>query len=618
MVRAGAATALVLPTICAATVQSEIDSTSVTVGEPFALSIEGDGAKAGAQPDLAPLRKDFAVLGSEASSETSIVDGTRTDRMKWIVRLQPLHAGRVEIPALSVGTDQTAPIELTVGVPSAAAEAALAQHAFMEVDTIPAGQSPYVQQQLPYTVRLYVDGDVRSGSLNAPDAGPEAVVEQLGKDKRYTASRHGRDYTVIERQYAISPEKSGALKISPATFQGTVEVPAAPGSGAVDPAEDLMARMMRNSPFANDPLFRNGLLGNLASATTTRTLTAQGPALAVDVRGRPAAAKVPWLPAEQVTLHDSWADAPPAFQVGEPVTRVITIETKGLAGSRIPTLAPSAPDHARVYPESAVNLSHVEGTSIDGESKQTLTYIPSAGGALDIPALALPWWDTGADAPRSAVLPELRFQVAPGAAGAAEPTPASPAARATAQPSTVPVVAAPIGDAWHALQMAAARAATPVRWVGLAALLIGLAAFLATVIRRARRRKGDSAPAPRQVDIAQPTPARVTDRKSSLRALREACLADDAPAAARAVLSLARVEWPDDAPRGLASLAARLEKGAPEVTELDRCLYAASATAWKGDALWAEFKGGLPVARATPSPPRRDIDDLYRDAGVAI
>jgi len=612
--RVAAAVALGLPLACFAAVRSEVDSTTVTLGEPFTLTIARDGNAAGAQPDLAPLRKDFTVLGTEASSETRIVNGSRSDLTKWIVRLQPLHAGSTQIPELSVGGEHTAPIELSVGAPSPAAQAQMSEHAFIETDAPPAGRSPYVQQQVPYTVRLFVDGDVQSGSLNPPDAGPDAVVEQIGKETRGTASRHGRDYTVIERRYAISPERSGPLKIAPATFQGTAIVPAAPGTTDTDPADDLMARMLRNSPFANDPMVRNGLMSGLGGASTTRTLTAHGPALSLDVQARPSGATLPWLPARQVTLTDSWASSPPRFTVGEPVSRVITIEARGVAASQIPTLSPPAPANARVYPESVDNQSHVDGSSIDGVSRQTVTYIPSATGTLDIPALQLAWWDTAANVQRSVALPERRFDVAPGAGGLQSQ---APAPQANAQASMTAAAASarePTPSGWTSWLAAIAQRSS-VDWRRALAVVAALAVLAAALAAWRRGRRPGVRPAGPTIraEPAITAPAAKPDKRACLGALRDACHAGDAASAAKALLQLASLEWPADPPRGLGSLAARVAVGAEEIIALDRCLYGAPPRVWDGAPLWARFKDGLrPATRRARSDP--DLDDLYADA----
>lgn len=601
-----------VPAFCKAAVQLQIDRTSVPMNEPLTLSIVSDSMQSGVQPDLSPLRKDFSVLGSDATSETNIVNGERSDRMRWIVRLMPLHTGTIEIPAIGVGNDRTAAIDLTVTKPSAAAQAEASGHAFLEVDTVPSGQSIFVQQSIPYTVRLFLDGSVQSGELSGPESS-DAAIEQVGQDKRYTASRHGRDYTVIERRYIVSPEKSGSLKMAPAGFQGTATLPPSPSADATadqDPGDDLMARMLRNTPFANDPMLRGGLMANPGAPQATRPLTAHAQGLTFDVKPRPAAAQGGWLPAENVTLHDSWQEAAPQFKVGEPVSRVITIEARGVAGSQIPTLASGASANARVYPESADNQTRLDGQSIVGVSKQTVTYILSAEGALDIPALELAWWDTRADGQRTASLPARRFEVKPGEAGAT-------AVQATAQD---------VGDARHvpiaiatqssilgqSLVAASQSLRAEWRWLlggGAALLLLGVTALTA---RRAQGHGAQDASARREAKAVEPTSARLPDKRLTLRALRRACAADDRHAAAKALLDLGGIEWPDDPPRGLGALAGRVETGAVEITALDRSLYGTGKSAWHGEALWEVVRDGLHRSRVGDSPDASGLAALYR------
>ena len=50
----------------------------------------------------------------------------------------------------------------------------------------------------------------------------DAVVERLGEDRRFSASLGDQTYQVIERDYAIFPEKSGELYIPPVQFRGRV------------------------------------------------------------------------------------------------------------------------------------------------------------------------------------------------------------------------------------------------------------------------------------------------------------------------------------------------------------------------------------------------------------
>ena len=600
------------PALCCAAVRSELDRTTVAVNEPLTLSIVSDSAQSGIEPDLAPLRKDFSLVGSQASSETSIVDGTVSHRMRWIVRLMPLHAGNVEIPAIAVGADRTAAIDLTVTPPSAAAQAAVAGQAFLEVDTVPPSQSTVVQQSIPYTVRLFVDGSVQGGELKGPEA-PDAAIEQLGKDQRYTTSRRGRDYTVIERRYVISPEKSGTLKIAPASFQGTALVPIATPQGSTqddDPADDLMARMLRNSPFANDPMFRNGLMANLGAPQQARPLAAQARELTLDVKPRPAAVRGDWLPAEALTLHDSWQDAAPQLRVGEPVTRVITIEAKGVAASQIPTLTPAAPANARLYPESADNQTTIDGQSVDAVSKQTVTYIPSADGTLDVPALDVAWWDTRNGQQRTATLPAMHFQVAAGAGGttAAQATPqvaTNTAPAASSATTRLGIDGMAIAAAWREIR-------AQWRWLAAALAAVVFGVIAAAIARRSRATAAQRSLASKtQTFSPHPAPA-LSSKRTSLRELRQACATGDRHAAAKALLELGRIDWPDDPPRGLVALAARLRTGSAEIVVLDRSLYGTDGSTWSGEALRVAMEEGLQPSTSAASADASGLEALYR------
>lgn len=582
-----------------AALRAQLERDSVQVGDTLTLSIESEGMQSGDRPNLTPLGKDFDVLGTSSSSETTFVNGNRSDRTRWLVRLQPRHTGTIDIPPITVGSEHTAPLELKVTQAPPQASNRAARHVFLEIEAAPAGKAIYVQQQVPYTVRLYYDDTIQTGDLSAPEPA-NAIVEQLGEEKHYTATHDGREYNVIERRYAIAPEKSGALHIPPATFRGSAVIAQDHPSDA-DPGDDLMKRFLRDSPLANDPFFK-GNLGAGMEFGEEEPVTARGQEIALDVQPRPAAALGNWLPAEQITLHDDWQDNPPQFKIGEPVTRTITIEAKGLTASQIPPLSFAQPANARLYPEMPDNQSRTDGNTIFGISKQSVTYIPTAQGRLDIPPVELAWWNTRGNIQDRAVLPAREFNVAPGAIEAqSNAAPSSPAGVATqAGALTAPMTAD------HPGQNASLMERMWNRWPWFAGGLALLAMILPTILIRRSRRVG-----PKVVQRGAPS-ASVPQRRSALRALHRACFANDGHAAAQALLDLARAEWPDDPPRGLSALAARLEAGGVEIVSLDRTLYGTHGSRWQGAALWHVFHRGLQPKRSKTWREDDGLEALYR------
>ncbi len=568
-----------------AALSAQLERSTVLAGSSVILSIASDGAQSGLRPDVTPLRKDFDVLGTSTSSETSFVNGSRSDRTRWLIRLQPRHAGTIDVPSIAVGSERTAALVLTVTEPSSQTANAASTHVFLEAEAAATSAPIYIQQQIPYTVRLYYDDTVQQGELAAPDPA-NAIVEQLGEDKRYSATRNGREYNVLERRYAIAPEKSGALHIPSASFSGTALV-AETGRGDAEPTDDMMERFLRNTPFANDPLFK-GLGTRSAFGDPGQPIAVRSREITLDVQPRPAAAQGNWLPAEQVTMHDSWENSPPQFRVGEPVTRTITIDTKGLAASQIPALSLVPPANARLYPEASDNQSRTDGTAIYGTSKQSVTYIPTAQGKLTIPAVQLPWWNTRNNAPGLAALAAFDFNVEPGLGGArANVSPPVPAGAAL--PTTPP--GTPAVEQLRQVSSLTDRLANHWPWMAGGAALLAMLGLLPVAVRRVRHAR--SIPGPGDVPTVS-----VPRKKDTLQALQRACVANDRHAAANAVLDLARVQWVDDPPRGLRALAGRLAIGAAEIVDLDRSLYGVDGSRWDGGALWNVLRPGLQPKRS--------------------
>ena len=234
--------------------------------------------------------------------------------------------------------------------------------------------------------------------------------------------------------------------------------------GNADQTDDPMNRLLRGTPFANDPFFKGSFGAGMAFGATAQPVTVRSQEIALDVQPLPPAVHGNWLPAEQVTLHDSWDDNPPQFKVGEPVTRTITIDAKGLAASQIPPLSFAQPANARLYPEAPGNQSRTDGNVIYGISKQSVTYIPNAPGTLDIPPVELAWWNTRSNAQSRAALPAREFKVAPGAAArAVERSPAGACQRPAAGDTGRDAIGRRAAAARHLMDRAPAAAPGVVR-----------------------------------------------------------------------------------------------------------------------------------------------------------
>lgn len=559
-----------------ADVKASLNRNTISDGDTVTLIVESTDRNHSGEPDLAVLRQDFEILGTRNSRQTQIINGRRTDKHQWHVELIPKNSGTVTIPAIRVGDDQTAPLQLSVKQQPAAVAAGSGQPVFIKVSIEPADATAYVQQQIQYTLQLYFREPLAEGSFDGPNI-ENAIVERLGEDRQYETTVNGEPYQVIERRHAIFPEQSGKLVIPAVVFNGRM-------AGALRERSTGMSSMMER------------FIGSNLVRAPGKRIRLRSREITLDVRARPASYDGQhWLPSEQVVLRDSWAEGPPEFHAGEPVTRTITLEAKGLESSHLPDISLPEPTGMRMYPEKPEHATRTDGEWVYGSNQQAVAYVPIATGRITIPEIRVDWWDTRKQQQRSTVLPAWEVNVLPGAAGSVQLPPPAPADLSAAKVADVATDGEQQRDSglqWKPL---------------LAGLAVVLLLFLLLFLQRRKHQHS----APLIADIHLPSGKQQIKVAGTL--LEQACRDNDPQATAGALLQWAAAKWPDDAPRNLGSLAQRLVTGGREIRELDRTLYATGARPWQGDALWQVFKQGLEEV-VTEGPARQDgLSPLYPD-----
>ena len=584
-----------LATTAMASVQASIDRPVVYDGESFNLVISSD-VKWREMPDLSLLEKDFHILGSGSSQQVQIVNGVTTVKTSWTITLQAKTSGQFHIPSLRVGKELTNPMQVTVTAPPEATTAEKGQHIFIETEIAASDKPVYLQQQILYTARLVFDQTILDGNLSDP-APENALVEQLGKNNRYTSQRNGKPFTVIERHYAIFPEKSGELVIPPLRFTGNLRSDPAGRrrSSRVDPN---LQRFFGSDPFAG--AFDRG-----------RPVSVQGKALSINVLPRPSSFTASnWLPSAELKLIDSWVEQPPEFKVGIPVSRSITIQAKGLLATLLPALKVDEIDGVNVYPEQPVSETRTDGTWVYGVSKQSLSYMPTKTGQLVIPEMKLNWWDTGAGVGRTAELPKWSVEVLPGKDLPVE-------ADVSAEDTTV---TEPDSQTSITETEAAGKDLQATDWLSktlkdywLLALIIVVVIFILY-----RRKSKTTEHTTGYVPVPTGTDEDGTANKLSQRALQKrlsaACRKNDAGTAADILLKMSTAVITEDPPKTLPALADMLEQGSEEIHSLDRFLYATGETHWDGTLFFETFRDGL-IFKSPEKLVHRGLAPLYPEQG---
>lgn len=368
-----------------------IDRDRITLAETVTLHIE---STAPGEPDYAPLQRQFTVSGHTGQRRFELVNGRASMRHRYSVSLQPRSAGLQQIPALAAGGGRTAPIRLFVTADLPRMPARAGDDVFIESEAD--DTDPYVQQAVGWVVRLYSAVPLVSGQLDqaAPDG---ASLQRVGEDVQYLRQVGRRQYSVVERRYLLVPERSGELALPGAVFEGR---------GAVG--------------FFDSLFNRDGVLRARAAPRFLR------------VRPMPADAPQPWLPLRGLTLR--YLDVPSTLKTGVPATLVVELVADGATAVQLVEASLPTVDGLQV-------LAEPPGASerfVDGRPRASIVrryaLVPGRSGAVNIPAVRLPWFDVRAGRPRVAALPALHWQVQPGRRDAA---PAGAPEPATAQPNNM-------------------------------------------------------------------------------------------------------------------------------------------------------------------------------------
>ncbi|EGV16394.1 hypothetical protein ThimaDRAFT_4339 [Thiocapsa marina 5811] len=560
-------------------VRAEIDRDRIAANETLILQLFGDGRLSG-EPALQVLEPDFDILSRSQSERMSVVNGAVSHTREWRIELAPKRTGRLEIPALAWGDARSEPLTVDV-VEDAAADDPTAgpKPIFLRTETDEA--TPYVQQAFHYRVQvLYREREAPQRAVLSDPQVEGATIERDGEDRASVEVIDGQRYQVIERRFLVIPLQSGPLVIRGPRLEAVMPAPRPAGRSAADEF---------------DALFGAGPFSGLSRMTTGgRRVVERSSDLEIQVRAQPPGSSSPWLPAESVEISDEWIPSSPRFQVGEPVTRVLTVTARGATAAQLPPLVLDPPDGAQIYPGQtrAEDLPGV-GAPVGVRSLE-VAFVPTRAGPVTLPEVRVPWWDTREDRERVAIVPARTLEVAAAPAGASGGA-SSRTFETTGEPASEDAAAVPDRNEEDTEARPAGAWPTPAEdWLrraiagpiglGVSALgLVGLGWLAALVwLKRGSRRRA--------------TPDRVEPR-ASVQALREArrrveqaCLNNDARTARAALLAWGRVRWAGEAPAGLGGLALKLEDGAAAETlaQLDRVLYAGAGAgaAWDGVDAW--------------------------------
>ena len=302
-----------LPAMAQGSVVATVDRADVELNESFTLKVTVDTA-IDTEPDATALEDDFYVLSRSELSNTMIVNGQISRSRTWSYVLMAKQAGDLVIPPISIGSEQSNSLEITVAPQTAAMPGESDIFVAAEVDYT----ESYVQSQVLYRVKVYRAVATRQPRLFEPDfTGVDVLVEIAGEERNYESLINGKNYNVVERVYALFPQASGEISISPARFE---------------------ARVLRDGRITGRKVFQSD------------SITVNVKPIPPPPEGYPDAA---WFPAKSVELSEEWSREPESLPAGEPITRHVTVTALGQLSTQIPVIEATDSDRREGLPGQA-------------------------------------------------------------------------------------------------------------------------------------------------------------------------------------------------------------------------------------------------------------------------
>ncbi|NWA03517.1 BatD family protein [Pseudomonas gingeri] len=516
---------------------ASVDRTRLNSGESVELTLESSDVTQFGKPDLEPLASQFEVRGTRQVNQLTTLGGDKQATTRWIITLTPKQNGSVVIPPLQLGELKSQPI--TLQVVQSEEQDATNSLAPVYIEASLDQDSVYVQAQAVLTLRIYHSVSLYDDSSLSPLQVTDVRIEQLGESRTYEKLINGVRHGVIELRYALYPQHSGMLTIPAQVFSATL-VDVGQNQGQV--------------PAAPKP----GKLIHVSSAE-----------MSLDVKPQPSTwpADIPWLPARSLSLSESWSPEPEHSQVGDSLTRSLTLKAEGLSSAQLPPLPATSINGLRRYPDQPQLSNQNSERGLIGSREEREALVPTHSGTFELPTVTVVWWNTHEEHMERSSLPARTLQVTN-----------NPSLAVDTPVSSVPGnIAADAASLWMWKLSTVLLACTT---------LLGFGLWWRARSQPAVHRAAQTGPSPRTL----------------LDDLKRTCLAND-PQATRQALDA----WARQQPETLAEMAARFVPLSDALDGLNGALYSETGLHWQGEELWR-------VIRAIPAAER--VQDPVGDSGL--
>jgi len=386
------------------TFEATVNKNTVSMNDNVMLQLIITGSQVNLpNPELPPI-PGFQAYSSGQSQNFSVVNGQMSARVVYSFALTPQAPGDYQIPSFGLNIDgkqlNTAPIPVKVvsgGAPSAAAPGG------PEREDIPANKrdlfvttrvdktTAHVGEMITLNFRFYSRIRLTAQPAYTPAETTGFLAEDLPPQRQFMQNVHGQNYSVVELRTALFPSGPGKFTIGPASLQ---------------------CRVQDFSPSGGDPF--QGFLEDFFGGG--KVVTLRSDPITIQVRPLPSDGRPDGFKGDVGRYSVDAALDKTAVQVHEPVTLTVTVSGEGNVKSLSQPALPAL-QGVKVYETvNSLNVSK-DNYTVRGSKVFKTILKPDVSGALQIPPLALSYFNPKTDRYETARSSSLTLNVKPGPPG---------------------------------------------------------------------------------------------------------------------------------------------------------------------------------------------------------
>ena len=347
----------------------ELDRREATLADAVQLKIHMSGARSSDAPPTIDGLASFHVTRGGSASRVEIINGQYHSGVDFTFYLQAKEEGVFKVGPAGVEVDgkiyRSNVATLKVTAPGTA-QATENPPVFLTATL--GSQKAYVEEQVPFTLKLHLRVNVSDVSLELPEAG-ELTFRQLEKPKEYQTVVDGTSYRVLEVSYGVMPLKAGRFRIPPARMGMTVYT-----------NQDRRPRGLFDDPFFGGAL------------RTGRPLTVSSDPVFLEVQSFPEKNK----PADfsglvgQFAIEEDLSGS--EIHVGDSVTLTVRLKGEGNV-NRLPDVKMPALAHLKTYADEPVFETSPGANGPIGSKTMKWALVPEQAGEYALPPFAINYFD---------------------------------------------------------------------------------------------------------------------------------------------------------------------------------------------------------------------------------